>query len=117
MKLPNAENSFIDKEKLIGYCLNDEHYTGKHKARVFSSVLNINSNNYLVLESAIKENILVSDAIFVKKSKYGELFYVDFLMSYLTKSANIRTSWIIKTGEDFPRMTSCYIINKGENNG
>lgn len=32
MKLPNAENAFVDIEKLRGYCLNLSHPRGKHKA-------------------------------------------------------------------------------------
>ncbi len=39
MKLPNAEKAFVDIEKLRGYCLNQFHERGKHKARLFSSIL------------------------------------------------------------------------------
>jgi hypothetical protein len=39
MKLPNAESAIIAIEKLRNYCLDPEHPRGKHKARVFSSVL------------------------------------------------------------------------------
>ena len=42
MKLPHGERAQIDVQaKLIGYCLNKSHWTGKHKARVFESVLGI----------------------------------------------------------------------------
>jgi hypothetical protein len=41
MKLPNAEKAFVDIEKLSGYCLNTAHERGKHKARLFSSVLGL----------------------------------------------------------------------------
>ena len=41
MKLPNCEKAFVDDLKLIAYCLDPEHKVGKHKARVFQSVLNI----------------------------------------------------------------------------
>ncbi|MEN8217816.1 MAG: DUF6883 domain-containing protein [Pseudomonadota bacterium] len=37
MPLPNAENAFIDTRKLTDYCLNLEHFEGRHKARVFKS--------------------------------------------------------------------------------
>ena len=39
MKLPNYENAVVSLEKLRDYCLNEEHYRGKHKARVFKSTL------------------------------------------------------------------------------
>jgi hypothetical protein len=41
MILPNAELAIIDEDKLAGYSLNSEHTEGKHKARVFKSVLNM----------------------------------------------------------------------------
>jgi hypothetical protein len=41
MKLPNGEQAEIAMEKLINYCLNPEHSSGKNKARVFKSRLGI----------------------------------------------------------------------------
>ncbi|MEH1938492.1 MAG: DUF6883 domain-containing protein [Nostoc sp.] len=38
MKLPNGEQAEISTQKLIGYCLNPEHPSGKHQARVFASL-------------------------------------------------------------------------------
>lgn len=37
--IPNAKNAVVDIRKLRDYCLNPEHDDGKHKARLFSSVL------------------------------------------------------------------------------
>ena len=37
MKLPNAENAYVDLRKLADYCLDSEHERGKHKARVFAA--------------------------------------------------------------------------------
>lgn len=45
MKLPNGKQTVIPMSKLIGYCLNPEHSSGKHKARVFASALGITSEN------------------------------------------------------------------------
>ncbi|MEH2445719.1 MAG: DUF6883 domain-containing protein [Nostoc sp.] len=49
MKLPNGEQAEISVQKLIGYCLNPEHPSGKHKARVFASILEITVENADVL--------------------------------------------------------------------
>ena len=40
-KLPRPERAIVHIEKLADYCLNPEHPSGKHKARVFKSVLNL----------------------------------------------------------------------------
>lgn len=45
MKLPNGDKAEIPMQKLIGYCLNLEHPSGKHKARVFKSKLGIVAEN------------------------------------------------------------------------
>jgi len=41
MLIPNAENAVVDIRKLRDYCLNPDHDEGKHKARLFSSILDI----------------------------------------------------------------------------
>lgn len=41
MKLPNAEQAFVDMAKLRDYCLDVSHPRGKHKARVFQSRLGL----------------------------------------------------------------------------
>jgi len=41
---------------------------------------------------------------------------VDFTMTREIHQARIRSSWIIRRGEDFPRLTSCYVLKKGELN-
>jgi hypothetical protein len=42
MKLPNGNQAEIPMEKLIGYCLNPEHSSGKHTA--LSSAMRYNIN-------------------------------------------------------------------------
>jgi len=73
MRLPNNKNAVIDSEKITGYALSRDHAVGKHKARVFESVLGMSDNG---------------------------------------RSAPIRTSWIVRAGEGFPRLTSVYIRTK-----
>ena len=43
--IPNAENAVVDIRKLRDYCLNPEHDGGKQKARLFSSILGITTDN------------------------------------------------------------------------
>lgn len=54
MKLPNGEQAEIAMEKLINYCLNPEHSSGKNKARVFKSRLGITQENAELLLSMIQ---------------------------------------------------------------
>jgi DNA polymerase III epsilon subunit-like protein len=57
MKIPNAENAFIDREKLRDYCLSREHPRGRHKARVFASALGLTADDTEQLHDALLDAI------------------------------------------------------------
>src|ERR1700754_707657 len=112
MRLPNAENAVLDIEKLRDYCLNPNHPEGKHKARVFFDKLGIRQNDAEDLRQAILEGVLLAEAIEQKPSLFGRRFVVDLLVSrgegFVLSKAHVRTAWIIRNGEDFPRLTTCF---------
>ncbi|WP_245563672.1 DUF6883 domain-containing protein [Spirosoma luteum] len=110
MLLPFAEQACADDSKFLGYCLNTEHPYGKHKARVFRSALGITAENWKILRDSILTAVLLNSASHEGGNGYGELYIVDFDMIYNNRTAPVRTSWIIHNGENFPRLTSCYII-------
>lgn len=111
MLLPFAEQAYADDAKFLDYCLSSEHPYGKHKARVFRSALGITTQNWEILRDAVLTAVLLNPAVHESRNSYGELYVVDFAMTYKTQTANVRTSWIIHDGENFPRLTSCYIID------
>lgn len=45
MRLPNVKSVFIDLNKLQNYSLNPEHDRGKHKSRLFSAILGLDSDD------------------------------------------------------------------------
>ena len=112
MLLPFAEKVHIDDQKLAGYCLSETHVTGKHKALVFKSALGITAENYLVLKDAIQNAVLMNDAEYGGMNQHGDIYVVDFLMKYYEKRATVRTAWLVRFGESFPRLVSCYVKNK-----
>lgn len=66
MKLPNGDHAVIPMKKLIGYCLNPNHSSGKHKARVFASTLGITTKNAndlreLIAIAAIEGEVIQQD--------------------------------------------------------
>ncbi len=110
MKLPNAENAFIADEKIYGYCLSDEHIECRHKANVFRSVLDMTAKDGAELISAILAAILTNEAVFEKTINFGEIWQVDFPFIRNRREVVIRTVWIIRNEEDFPRLVSCFIL-------
>ena len=113
MKLPNGENAVVDIAKLRDYCLNPNHPEGKHKARRFKEKLGFEMNDAERLRQAILEAILTVDATERRPTPYGRRFTVDFSLSvpegkYILSTALVRTAWIIRNEEDFPRLTTCF---------
>jgi len=113
MRLPNAENAVVDIVKLRDYCLNANHPKGKHKARVFLEKLGITSNDAGQLRQLILEATLTAEATEEQPTAYGRRFIVDFQVQwpqgFMMCTARVRSAWIVRNGEDFPRLTTCFI--------
>lgn len=110
MKLEPFNNPIIPDDKLLDYCLNPSHPDGKHKARVFKSALNIDQTNFEVLKIAIIRKIKNVDVNLLEQNDFGSLYYADLSITNENLSAMVRTCWIIKIDENFPRLTSCFVI-------
>jgi hypothetical protein len=110
MKLPNAARAIVDIEKLRDYCLSESHPRGKHKARVFATALGLTATDVFELREAILSAVQVEEAIAGERDEYGQRYIVDFSMRRQGREAVIRSAWIVRRGEDAPRLTSCYVL-------
>ena len=110
MKLPNAARAVVEVEKLRNYCLSSSHPRGRHKARVFAAVLGLTADDAEDRKEAILAGIASEEATPSDDDEYGQRYVVDFTMNRQDHEAMIRSSWIIRSGEDFPRLTSCYVL-------
>ncbi|OQY27562.1 MAG: hypothetical protein B6244_10280 [Candidatus Cloacimonetes bacterium 4572_55] len=116
MKLPNAEKAFADIEKLSGYCLNPVHERGKHKARLFASILGLTTDNAEELRERLLDAARNDDAEVDGEDRYGKRYLIDFTMTTAKGRAKVRSTWIVRTRENFARLTSCYILKGKEPN-
>ncbi len=110
MRLPHAERAVADIRKLREYCLNPSHPRGKHKAHVFETALGIRAGQAELLRDALLEAALNSPATPGEKDPYGTRYVVDFRWSTPAGAATIRSVWIVRNGEDFPRLTTCFVL-------
>lgn len=110
MKLPNAELAIVDIRKLREYSLSLEHDTGKHKARVFRSALEITADDAEELRRVLLIIVKTHEAELGRRDEYGQRYRVDFMLEWKGKSARVRSGWIIEHDNDVPRLTSCYIL-------
>ena len=110
MKLPNGARAELGT-KLDEYVLNPEHRRGRHKARVFAAVLGVTRENQHVLANALREAAANSDAaVATGNYGYGETFELRIALTTEQGTATIVSAWIVREGEDFPRLTTCFIL-------
>ena len=110
MKLPHGDRAELGT-KLEDYTLNLRHEEGRHKARVFESVLGITLGNRTVLKDAILAAASNSEeAEDQGDNGYGSVYVLRFPLQTDRGRAMILTAWIVLHGEDFPRLTTCYIL-------
>ena len=100
----------MDAAKLLDYCLNAAHPRGRHKARVFAASLGLTAADANELRDALLKSACSDDAIRGESDGYGQRYVVDFTMSTVPGRAVIRSAWIIRRGEDFPRLLSCFVL-------
>lgn len=110
MKLPNSENAVVDIRKLRDYCLDPSHPKGRYKARVFHSALGLTRDDAEELRAALLSAARSADAIVGEADEYGQRYMLDFEMQSGTGNATIRSAWIVLRGENFPRLSSCYVL-------
>ncbi len=108
MPIPNAENSVVDIRKLRDYCLNAEHENGKHKARLFSSILNMTVDDAEVLRQILLEVVITHEAQLGRQDEFGQRYTVDFILEWQNRRATVRSGWILESGSSTPRLTTCY---------
>ena len=110
MKLPNGDRADLGT-KIEDYVLNPRHWEGCHKARVFESVLGITLANREVLRQVILSAAENSDdAQPLGNNGHGEVYVLRFPLKTQRGRATVLTVWIIRDGEDFPRLVTCYIL-------
>jgi hypothetical protein len=109
VKLLNAERAVVDIDKLRNYCLNPEHRRGCNKARVFAAGLGLTRDHAGDLRDALLAAALSNDAMPLEHDEYGRRCVVDFMAKGPEGQAMVRSGWIIRRGEGFPRLTSCYV--------
>jgi hypothetical protein len=108
MKLPHGESATIPIEKLIGYCLNPNHPSGKNKARVFVSILGITAENAEDLRELIVQAAIAGDVVQQEQTKFGVLYKVNWQIpgrEHLT----LRTLWQITADSPNPRLISAFL--------
>ena len=106
MSVPNADRAVVDLAKVRDYLLATGHPVGRFKARFFISL------GYAAEQwERLRDDILVlgrsGDLCSETAGAYGRKFEVDGIVTGPSgRSATLRSVWIIRAEEDFPRLVT-----------
>jgi hypothetical protein len=110
VRLPNADRAQVDIAKLRDYCLNPHHERGQHKARVFRAALGLTGDDEEELRAEFLDRILEADAVVGVSDGFGVRYSVDVRIEHGDAGGMLRTIWIMRSGEYFPRLITCYLL-------
>ncbi len=110
MRLPNPGDAYVDLRKLTDYCLNPAHPRGRHKARMFAAVLGITPDKAEDLRDALLLAARTQDCRLVERDSHGARYVIESPVAGPRGSGRVRSLWIVRTGESFPRLVSCYVL-------
>lgn len=103
--LDNFARAQMPEDK-IRYPLRDPN-----KRRAFEALgFGEEANNWQELRDAVEEGLPFHPARFSHRDEWGTTYDVDMNISGpVDKQAPVRTKWIYRTGEDFPRLVTLYV--------
>jgi hypothetical protein len=111
MMLPGGDRAMVELAKLTDYCLDETHPRGRHKARVFAARLGLGRSDAALLRAELLRAAANStDAAEGAVDGFGRRFTLDLVVAGPKGSGVVRSAWIVRTGEGFPRLTTCYLL-------
>lgn len=99
----------VDERKLRVYRLTSAHPRGKHKARVFAAALEMAAQNAGELRAALLLAVRTGESIPTVADEHGQRCLIDFEMTSETGNTIVRRSWMVRSGENFPRFITCWV--------
>jgi len=104
MKLPNAAQAIVEREKIVEYLLNSMHRYGASKAAFFTR-FGFRADNWELLAEAFREHGRVYDMARQWETGFGPRNEVDGeLRTPDGRSPRVRTVWQVDKGQIAPRL-------------
>ncbi len=108
MKLPNANQAVVEREKVAEYLLNPAHPDNAGKAAFFVS-LGFRRDDSPALAEALRKLAATTDVAKSMATAHGIKYILDGLMETPSgRTPVVRTVWIVDRGLDRPRLVTAY---------
>ena len=108
MRLPNYGKAIIEERKLRDYLLSRSHPVGRFKAKFFAAI-GFDSENWAMLQGELRQVAARGEAQLVQEGPFGRKYLVLGTVTGPTgQAAAVATIWIIRSGDDMPRLVTVY---------
>lgn len=112
MKLPNAREARIDRDKILGYLLSPTHPRARAKAAFFSGFA-FREERWQDLTDSLRKHALSHGVATELETPFGRKYTVEGAMETPDKrNPLVRSVWIIEKGTEFPRLVTAYPLRK-----
>jgi hypothetical protein len=104
--LPNPDRAFVDRRKVRDYLLSFDHGVGRYKAAFFLR-LGYSRSRWTELRADLLEMARSVEAQLAEPTRYGQKYVtVGALGGSTGRTAKVTAVWIVRCGEDFPRLVT-----------
>jgi hypothetical protein len=108
MKLPNASELIVERDKVLGYLLNPLHRYGAAKERFFTA-LGFQANSWEIFAEALREHARTNDVVRARETGFGPRYVVEGKLNTPTgRQPRVRTVWQFDAGTIAPRLITAY---------
>jgi len=77
---------------------------------VFRAALGLTLADADILLAMLMDAAATAEGVAGVADEFGKRYETDFQATTSAGQAVVRAAWIIRTGEDFPRLTTCYVL-------
>jgi len=77
---------------------------------MFAGVIGVTRDEAEVLPAALLLAARTEDGRMVEKDEHGERYVIECWVTGSRRRARVRSLWIVRTGESFPCLVSCYVL-------
>ena len=112
MRLPNAENAWVQVAKARDYLLASEHPEGGGKAGFFVR-FDFYQDRWEILADALRRHGASHEVASVIETSYGMKFVVEGILETPDRrNPYTRSVWLIDNGSDLPRLITAYPLER-----
>ena len=108
VRLPNAKNAIVEREKILDYLLNPVHRYGAAKERFFTA-FGFRAEAWEILAEALREHGRKNGIVRAYETGFGPRFIVEGVLNTPTgRRPHVRTVWQFDHGAIAPRLITAY---------